>query len=111
VEIRIAPDGEVLLRGENITPGYFGEGSLRDEEGWLHTGDIGELDADKRLKILGRKKEMIVSSDGLNVYPEDVERVLNALDGVANLLSSLRNKAPRAGACCSRAGCRRRGAT
>jgi long-chain acyl-CoA synthetase len=82
VEIRIASDGEVLLRGENITPGYFGEGSLRDEEGWLHTGDIGELDSAKRLKILGRKKEMIVSPDGLNVYPEDVERALNAIDGV-----------------------------
>jgi long-chain acyl-CoA synthetase len=82
VEIRIAPDGEVLLRGENITPGYFGEGGIRDPEGWLHTGDIGELDAGKRLKILGRKKEMIVSPDGLNVYPEDVERVLNAIPGV-----------------------------
>ena len=82
VEIRIAPDGEVLLRGENITPGYFGEASIRDEEGWLHTGDIGELDAEKRLRILGRKKEMIVSPDGLNVYPEDVERVLNSIDGV-----------------------------
>jgi long-chain acyl-CoA synthetase len=82
VEIRIAPDGEVLLRGENITPGYFGEASIRDEEGWLHTGDIGELDAEKRLKILGRKKEIIVSPDGLNVYPEDVERVLNAIAGV-----------------------------
>ncbi len=82
VEIRIAPDGEVLLRGENITPGYFGEGSLRDEEGWLHTGDIGELDAGNRLKILGRKKEMIVSPDGLNVFPEDVERVLNGIRGV-----------------------------
>jgi long-chain acyl-CoA synthetase len=82
VEIRIAPDGEVLLRGENITPGYFGEGSLRDEEGWLHTGDIGELDSGKRLKILGRKKEIIISPDGLNVYPEDVERVLNAIEGV-----------------------------
>jgi len=82
VEIRIAPDGEVLLRGENITPGYFGEASIRDEEGWLHTGDIGELDSEKRLRILGRKKEMIVSPDGLNVYPEDVERVLNAIDGV-----------------------------
>ena len=69
VEIRIAPDGEVLLRGENITPGYFGQGSLRDAEGWLHTGDIGELDSGNRLKILGRKKEMIVSPDGLNVYP------------------------------------------
>ncbi len=82
VEIRIAPDGEVLLRGENITPGYFGEGSLRDPEGWLHTGDLGELDAENRLKILGRKKETIVSPDGLNVYPEDVERVLNAIAGV-----------------------------
>lgn len=82
VEIRIAPDGEVLLRGENITPGYFGEGGLRDPEGWLHTGDIGELDAGNRLKILGRKKEMIVSADGLNVFPEDVERVLNAIEGV-----------------------------
>ena len=79
VEIKIAPDGEVLLRGENITPGYYGEGSIRDPEGWLHTGDIGELDDEKRLKILGRKKEMIVSPDGLNVYPEDVERVLNAI--------------------------------
>ncbi len=82
VEIRIAPDGEVLLRGENITPGYYGEGSLRDAEGWLHTGDIGELDPEKRLKILGRKKEMIVSPDGLNVFPEDVERVLNSIQGV-----------------------------
>jgi long-chain acyl-CoA synthetase len=84
VEIRIAPDGEVLLRGDNITPGYFGQpaNSLRDDEGFLHTGDIGALDSEGRLSILGRKKEMIVSPDGLNVYPEDVERVLNAIAGV-----------------------------
>jgi long-chain acyl-CoA synthetase len=83
VEIRIAPDGEVLLRGENVTPGYYGDQvGILDPEGWLHTGDIGELDADKRLKILGRKKEMIVSPSGLNVFPEDVERVLNAIPGV-----------------------------
>jgi len=89
VEIRIAPDGEILLRGENVTPGYFtaagdksGGSDIRDAEGWLHTGDIGELDPDGRLRILGRKKEMIVSPDGLNVFPEDVERVLNASAGV-----------------------------
>lgn len=84
VEIRIAPDGEILLRGDNITPGYFGQpaNSLRDAEGFLHTGDIGALDSEGRLSILGRKKEMIVSPDGLNVYPEDVERVLNAIAGV-----------------------------
>ena len=84
VEIRIAPDGEILLRGENVTPGYYGESGtdLLDSDGFLHTGDIGALDADKSLRILGRKKEMIVSPDGLNVYPEDVERVLNAVAGV-----------------------------
>jgi long-chain acyl-CoA synthetase len=84
VEIRIAADGEVLLRGENITPGYYGQtdANILDSEGWLHTGDIGELDDAKRLRILGRKKEMIVASSGLNVYPEDVERVLNAVPGV-----------------------------
>jgi long-chain acyl-CoA synthetase len=84
VEIRIAPDGEVLLRGDNVTPGYFGESSagVLDPEGWLHTGDIGELDSAQRLKILGRKKEMIVSPDGRKVFPEDIERVLNGLPGV-----------------------------
>lgn len=88
VQIRIGTDGEILLKGENVTPGYYVEGGGRvesaniDAEGWLHTGDIGELDAAGRLKILGRKKEMIVSPDGLNVYPEDVERVLNSIAGV-----------------------------
>jgi long-chain acyl-CoA synthetase len=84
VEIRIAPDGEVLLRGENVTPGYYGEtgSSILDAEGWLHTGDIGELDAEKRLRILGRKKEMIVASDGLKIFPEDVERAVNGVAGV-----------------------------
>jgi long-chain acyl-CoA synthetase len=53
-----------------------------DDEGWLHTGDIGERDAQGRLFIKGRKKEMIVTPDGLNVFPEDVERVLVELPGV-----------------------------
>ena len=84
VEIRIAPDGEVLLRGENVTPGYYGQkdAGILDAEGWLHTGDLGELDSEKRLKILGRRKEVIVGASGLNVYPEDVERVLNGVAGV-----------------------------
>jgi long-chain acyl-CoA synthetase len=84
VEIRIAEDGEVLLRGENVTPGYYGDSGpgIRDSDGWLHTGDIGALSADGNLKILGRKKEVIVSPDGLNVYPEDVERALNTQPGV-----------------------------
>jgi len=57
-------------------PGTF------DAEGWLHTGDIGERDSDGRLFIKGRKKEMIVTPEGLNVFPEDVERTLNDLPGV-----------------------------
>lgn len=86
VEVRIAPDGEILVRGDNVTKGYYeaaaGESEAFDSEGWLHTGDIGELDGEGRLTIRGRKKEMIVTPEGLNVFPEDVERVLNALPGV-----------------------------
>jgi long-chain acyl-CoA synthetase len=85
VQVKIADDGEVLVRGENVTQGYYqadGENQLSFEDGWLHTGDIGSLDAEGRLQIRGRKKEMIVTPEGLNVFPEDVERVLNELPGV-----------------------------
>jgi long-chain acyl-CoA synthetase len=92
VEVRIAEDGEILVRGENVTSGYYvpaksqipnpkSQGPI-DAEGWLHTGDIGERDADGRLYIKGRKKEMIVTPEGLNVFPEDVERTLLELPGV-----------------------------
>src|SRR5678815_4988273 len=78
VEVRIAEDGEILVRGENVTSGYYGQSeSVYDSDGWLHTGDIGERDAQGRVFIKGRKKEMIVTPEGLNVFPEDVERVLN----------------------------------
>jgi long-chain acyl-CoA synthetase len=92
VEIRIADDGEILVRGENVTSGYYENPKSRiphpqsqaavDAEGWLHTGDIGARDAQGRVFIKGRKKEMIVTPEGLNVFPEDVERVLNELPGV-----------------------------
>ncbi len=85
VEIRIAGDGEVLVRGDNVTAGYYGEVAGTGEafaDGWFHTGDIGALDREGRLTIKGRKKEMIVTSDGLNVFPDDVERAINAQPGV-----------------------------
>ena len=85
VEVKIAQDGEVLVRGENVTTGYFNApDATREafEDGWFHTGDIGELDAEGRLQIRGRKKEMIVTPEGLNVFPEDVERALNEQPGV-----------------------------
>jgi long-chain acyl-CoA synthetase len=85
VEVRIAPDGEILVRGENVTRGYFNAAEATAEAfegGWFHTGDIGAVDAEGRLFIKGRKKEMIVTPEGLNVFPEDVERVLDAVPGV-----------------------------
>jgi long-chain acyl-CoA synthetase len=87
VEIKIADDGEILVRGENVTTGYFNAPEATREafkDGWFHTGDIGELDAEGRLLIRGRKKEMIVTPEGLNVFPEDVERVLNEQPGVVD---------------------------
>jgi long-chain acyl-CoA synthetase len=80
VEVKIAADGEVLVRGENVTPGYYGDETATQaafEDGWLRTGDLGRFDEAGNLVLLGRKKEVIVTSEGLNVYPQDVEDVLN----------------------------------
>lgn len=85
VEVKIAPDGEILVRGENVTTGYFQrpeETARAFEDGWFHTGDIGELKENGELAILGRKKEMIVTPEGMNVFPEDVETVLKQQPGV-----------------------------
>jgi long-chain acyl-CoA synthetase len=85
VEIKVADDGEILVRGDNVTKGYFNaaeETAHAFEDGWFHTGDIGEMTADGQVFIRGRKKEMIVTPEGLNVFPEDVEGVLNHIPGV-----------------------------
>jgi long-chain acyl-CoA synthetase len=83
VEIRLTDDGEVLVRGGNVSRGYFGQEEGRSlDNGWLRTGDIGEMDAEGRLTIRGRKKEMIVLPDGRKVFPEDVEAVLRTIPGV-----------------------------
>ena len=73
------------MRGENVTPDIStraDETAHAFEDGWFHTGDIGEIGADGQVFIRGRKKEMIVTPEGLNVFPEDVERVLNQMPGV-----------------------------
>ncbi len=78
-EFRLAADGEILVRGENVSSGYWEKGSLRssiENDGWLRTGDLGELDANGNLKFRGRKKNVIVTPAGLNVYPEDLEAAL-----------------------------------
>ena len=84
-EIKLGPDGEILVRGPSVATERLGPEGRREElleEGWLHTGDIGRLDEHGRLYFLGRKKDVIVTSSGLNVHPEDLEAVLNRLEGV-----------------------------
>jgi long-chain acyl-CoA synthetase len=74
-EFKLAEDGEILVRGENVSAGYWEGGEVRtaSESEWLKTGDLGELDAQGNLKFRGRKKSVIVTPAGLNIYPEDLE--------------------------------------
>jgi long-chain acyl-CoA synthetase len=89
IEVKIADDGEILARGPLNTPGYLNlpeqTRDLLDEDGWLHTGDIGTMDDDGFVSVVDRKKELIITSGGENISPAAVENVLvaNALIGQA----------------------------
>ncbi|MCD6023211.1 MAG: Long-chain-fatty-acid--CoA ligase [Fibrobacteria bacterium] len=80
VELRIAPDGEVLARGPNIMKGYYGlpeeTAAVLDKDGWLHTGDLGSLDEEGYLSVTGRKKELFKSANGKYVAPLPIEQAL-----------------------------------
>ena len=97
MEVRVAEDGEVLVRGPLVMAGYYKDPELTmatiDADGWLHTGDIGEMDADGFLKIVDRKKELIITSGGKNISPAQVEYELqrHPLIGQACAIGDRRN--------------------
>ncbi|NTX39974.1 AMP-binding protein [Myxococcus sp. CA033] len=80
VECRLAEDGEVLVRGTNVFLGYLNKpeatAEVLDSEGWLHTGDLGDIDADGYLRITGRKREILITSGGKNLSPERIQNAL-----------------------------------
>jgi long-chain acyl-CoA synthetase len=80
VEMRIADDGEVMVRSPGVFAGYWEDpertAEVLEPDGWYHTGDIGEISADGFLTLRGRKKDMLAMPDGTKVYPEDIEAVL-----------------------------------
>lgn len=78
-EVKLGPDGEILVRGGGVASGYWNGQELQPivgAQGWYPTGDIGELDAEGNLYFKGRKKDVIVTPAGMNVYPEDLEAAL-----------------------------------
>ena len=91
VEVRIAEDGEILVRGELVMHGYWhnpAETARAIQDGWLHTGDIGHLDASGRIVITDRKKDMIVNDKGDNVSPQKVEGMLTLQPEIAQAMVS-----------------------
>lgn len=80
VEVRLAEDGELLVRGGNVTAGYYKDPELTrqtfDTDGWLHSGDIATIDADGYIRIVDRKKEIIITAGGKNIAPSNIENLL-----------------------------------
>jgi long-chain acyl-CoA synthetase len=86
-ELKLDENGEILVRGDSVSPGYWGDGiqRLTDQQGWIHTGDIGEVGPQGNIYFRGRSKDTIVTAAGLKIYPTDLE---TALDGQPEIKAS-----------------------
>ena len=98
VEVVLADDGELLVRGPTIMRGYRKDAEKTaetiDAEGWLHTGDIGEIDADGYVKIVDRKKELIINAAGKNMSPANIENKLKAACPLIGIAVAIGDRRP-----------------
>jgi long-chain acyl-CoA synthetase len=82
--------GEIILRGENVMAGYYknekATKEIIDEKGWMHTGDLGIIDKDGNIFIKGRSKTMILGPSGKNIFPDEIEAIINNMDYIAESL-------------------------
>lgn len=90
-EVRLADDGEILCRGGNVFPGYLDApektAESLDRDGWLHSGDIGEIDADGYVRVVDRKKELIITAGGKNISPANLEAALKLIPLVGQAMA------------------------
>ena len=90
-EVTLADDGEIIARGGNVFAGYLGDpektGEALDADGWLHTGDIGEIDANGYVRIVDRKKELIITAGGKNISPANLEAALKMIPLVGQAMA------------------------
>ena len=101
-EVKLAEDGEILVRGAGVAAGYFSGAEphpITDEVGWYRTGDLGEMDAAGNLYFKGRKKNVIVTSGGMNVYPDDLEAILRVQPEVKDAVVVSRPRGENAEPC------------
>lgn len=79
MQVRIAPDGEILMKGPAVFKGYYkkpeGTPAMIDDDGWLHSGDIGDMDKDGFVRVTGRKKDLIITAGGKNITPQNIENL------------------------------------